>query len=171
MYYVFHLCLVCCTIVFLKEAIKLGLEAEFFDTMYGCDRDVVVAVGNAAKNFHAAHQFSSWYDESKGMTELKKVTLKYNPQSKTRNRNYTQSRVVGMIYMEAMKNAGRNLNAETLVNAMESTKDFDTKGLCGLISFGPKNHKALVYDRIYKADVEKQAMVPITDWRKPLPMK
>jgi len=169
--YVLHLGLVGGTIVLLKEARRLGYNASFFDTMYGCDKDVVVAVGNAARNFHAAHQFSSWYEESKGMAELKKVTSKYSPGSKSRNRNYTQSWVVGMIFVEAMKRAGRDLNGETFVDAMESIKDFDTKGLCGLISFGPENHKGLAFDRIYKADIEKKVMLPITDWRKPLPMK
>ena len=70
-----------------------------------------------------------------------------------------------------MKRAGKNLNAETFVNSMESIKDFDTKGLCGLVSFGSNNHKALVYDRVYKADVEKKIMAPVTGWRKPLPIE
>ena len=169
--YVFHLGTVGTSSALLREARKLGYKAAFFDTMYGCDEDTVKMVGSAAKNFYGAHQFSPWHDKSPGMAELQKITIGYDPGSKPRNRFYTQSWVVGMIFTEAMKRAGRNLNAETFVNSMESIKDFDTKGLCGLISFGPKNHKALVYDRVYKADVEKKVMVPVTGWRKPLPIE
>ena len=169
--HVFHMGTIGATSVLLREAWKLKYHASFYDTMYGCDEDVVKMVGKAARNFYGAHQFSPWHDESQGMAKLKEITLRYHPGSKSRNRFYTQGWVVGMIFCKAMKTAGRNLNAETFVDSMESIKDFDTKGLCGLISFGSKNHKALVYDKIYKANVDKNVMTSITGWRKPLPMK
>ena len=169
--HVFHLGTIGTSSALLREANKLGYKAIFFDTMYGCDKDTVKMVGKAAENFYGAHQFSPWHDKSQGMDELKAITLEYYPGSKPRNRFYTQSWVIGMIITEAIKRAGRDLNGETFIDAMETIENFDTKGLCGLISFGTKNHKALVYDRIYKADVEKKVMVPITGWRKPLPVR
>jgi branched-chain amino acid transport system substrate-binding protein len=169
--YVFHLGLIGGTVALLKEARKFGYKPNFFDTMYGCDDDVLKAVGDAARNFHAVSQFSAWHEESKGMAELREVRLKYHPDSASRTRSYTQSWVVGMIFVEAMKRAGRNLNGETFVDALESMENFDTNGLSGFISFSPKNHKAVAFDRIYKADIERKVMAPITDWRKPLPMR
>ena len=169
--HVFQMGTIGTAVVLLREAKKLAYKAAFFNTMYGCDEDTVKIAGDAARNFYGAHQFSPWHDGSQGMVELKQLTLKYHPGSAIQNRFYTQGSVVGMLFTEAMKRSGKDLNAETFVDSMESIKDFDTKGLCGLISFGPKNHKALVYDRIYKADVEKKVMVPITGWREPLPVK
>ena len=69
-----------------------------------------------------------------------------------------------MIWAEGMKRAGKNLNNETMVKSLESINNFDTRGICGPITYGPDDHRGLDYVRLYKADVEKEIFIPITDW-------
>ena len=101
------------------------------------------------------------------MPELRDVTLRYEPRGpKTRNRYYVQGWVVSLIFAEAMKRAGKNLTPERMVEAMESLRDFDTNGLSGSITYTPTNHKGGESCRLFKADVEKGRMVPISGWVK-----
>jgi hypothetical protein len=49
---------------------------------------------------------------------------------------------------------------------MEAIRNFDTQGVCGVISFGPDDHKSIEEHRLHKVDLDKMEFVPVTDWRK-----
>lgn len=74
-----------------------------------------------------------------------------------------------MLLTEGMMRAGRDLNNENLVNAMESIKNFDAWGLSGPITWGPDDREGSVSGILLKADVDNGIVVPISDWREPLP--
>ena len=152
---------------FLRDAKKLGLSAICFITQYGCVEDTVKIAGDAARNMMGANGFGSWHDDSPGMNKIRKVTLTYHPGSGSRNRNFMQGWFMAMMAVEALKNAGRNLNDETLIDGYEKIRGFDTQGICGIVDFGPDDHKAIDYHRIYKADVSKNRITPVTEWRRP----
>ncbi|MBI4619379.1 MAG: ABC transporter substrate-binding protein [Desulfobacterales bacterium] len=155
------------SIAFIRETKKYKMGARMLGDYYSCDEDIVRAVGSAAKDYIGSHTFNSWYDETPGIAELRKVTLKYEPgDPKMRNRYYIQGWVMSMIFAEAMKRAGKDLTSENMVEAMESLKEFDTNGLSAPITYTPTNHKAGEYCRLFKADVEKSRMVPISGWVK-----
>ena len=101
------------------------------------------------------------------MAVLRDVAMKYNPRGKNIEHNYVQAWVGAIVLKEGIKRAGRNLNEDSLISAIESIKDFDTEGISGLISFSSDNHKGGEYSRLLKADTEKKFFLPITEWRKP----
>ena len=74
---------------------------------------------------------------------------------------------VALLVHLALKNAGEDLDRETMVNGFEKIRDYDTQGICGVIEFTPADHKAIDEHRIYKADLQKYVLVPITGWRRP----
>jgi branched-chain amino acid transport system substrate-binding protein len=164
--YVIQLAVIEIAAALLRDAKKYGLDATFFATMYGCDADTIKLAGKAAKNFMGVHSFSPLDDNSPGVVEMRKISLKYHP-GKTHNRYYTVGWVAALLYSEAMKRSGKDLTGERLVDSLETIKEFDTKGLCGPITFSSKNHKALDSMKLYKADVDKVTLIPITSWRKP----
>ena len=51
--------------------------------------------------------------------------------------------------------------------ALETLKDFDTKGICGPITYTPTIHYGLSYSRLFRADPENSKLIPITEWRLP----
>ena len=155
------------SIAFIRDTKKYGMDARMLGSYYSCDEDIVRTAGSATENYIGSHTFNSWYDETPAMAELRNITLRYEPRGpKTRNRYYVQGWVTSMILAEAMKRAGKNLTPERMVEAMESLRDFDTNGLSGSITYTPTNHKAGEYCRLFKADVEKGRMVPISGWVK-----
>lgn len=72
------------------------------------------------------------------------------------------------IYVEGLKRAGRDLNAEILVDALETFREVDFGGISGPITYTSKSHLANSYSRLYKANIDKGIFIPIGGWREPL---
>ena len=156
------------TAAFLRDAKKFGFFPTSFVVQYGCVEDTVKLAGDAARNMMGVNGFGMWHDDSPAMNKLRKVTLTYHPGSGSRDTNYVQGWFMAMMAVEALKNAGRDLNEESMVEGYEKIRGFDTQGICGIVNYGPNDHKAIDYHRIYKADVKTKQLVPITGWRKPV---
>ena len=155
------------SIVTMKSAMKMGVKGvEFLGTQYTCTEDTVKVAGKAAANYKGMAIYSSWYNDGAAMEEMRKTTLKYYPGTEQpyRPKAYTQGWGDATILVEGMKRSGRDLNGENLVDSLETIKNFDMRGLCGPVTFGPDNHKGSRYVKVYKADVEKGLLTPISDW-------
>jgi len=155
------------SIVLMKSALKMGVKKLIFlGTQYTCAEDTVKVGGKAASNYRGLAIYSSWRDDTPGCVEMRDITLKYHPGTEKPNRpkHYTQGWGDATIMAEGLKRAGQDLNAETLVDALESIKDLDMKGLCGKVTFGPDDHKGSKYIKMYKSDVENGWLEPISGW-------
>ena len=156
------------TVTLLRNLKKLNHFPSFISLFYSCSEDVVKLGGNAAENYMGINNFSFWGDKGKGMAELRKIAKKYAPDKGPRSLTHIQGWVNSVIFAEALKRAGKDLNPESFVNALETLRDFDTGGICGPITYTSSNHKATEYCRVYKSDVNTKSLVPITEWIKPV---
>ncbi|MEW6616576.1 MAG: ABC transporter substrate-binding protein [Thermodesulfobacteriota bacterium] len=154
-------------IAFLKGAKKYGLKSKIIGGFYLSTEDIISSCGDAAKDLLAVSPFCYWYDDSPGMVELRKITMKYQPQTKSKTRSYTQGWIVSLIFAEGLKRSGRNLTPDTLVEALESFDKFSSGGISTPVSYSKTNHKGGRGFKIYKADLERETYVPITDYRDP----
>ena len=157
------------SIVIMKSAMQMGITGiPFLGTQYTCTEDTVKVAGKAASNYTGIAIYSSWYDKGSAMEEMRKVTLKYNPGTEKpyRPKAYTQGWGDATILAEGIKRARKDIDGEALVDALEAIKDFDMRGLCGSVTFGPDNHKGSKYVKMYKANVKKGLLTPISDWIK-----
>ena len=57
--------------------------------------------------------------------------------------------------------------AKVEIEALESLKNFDMGGITGPVTYGTKDRKGSDYCKLYKADVEKGSLIPISGWIKP----
>ncbi|MDY7031589.1 MAG: ABC transporter substrate-binding protein [Thermodesulfobacteriota bacterium] len=153
----------------LKDMKKFGLNIPSYGLSAGCTEDVIRIAGKATKNYLSTSAYSSWYEDSPGMKKLREVSIKYNPDAEKsyRIKSYSIGWVVPTILCEGLRRAGRDLDGERLVDALETMKEFDTQGVCSPISYTPSSHYGLSYSKIFKTDPEKVELVPITDWRLP----
>jgi branched-chain amino acid transport system substrate-binding protein len=153
----------------LRDAYKLGFKTQWIGTYYTTSEDLLRISRKAAEGFIGVHSYNSWYEDAPGMAELRKVTLKHEPGTEKpyRPKYYVQGWVDALILSEGMRRAGQNLTPEALVESIESIKNFDTRGLCGPITYGPDKHKGNEHCRFYKADIDNAILIPITDWIKP----
>jgi len=161
------------TIAFFKDSKKYRLKTNFIGTYGACTEDAIKMLkGSEITTYLGNHCYSSWYEDEPGIARMREITLKYHPGTeKQHNKLYPKFYTLGWlqtnIYVEALKRAGRNLNAETLVDALETFREVDFGGLSGPVTYTSKSHKANSYSRMYKADIDKEVFIPITGWRKP----
>ena len=155
------------TTAFLKETDKIGWYPVCFSTSAVCDEKIIELLGDKAKNLYTMNYIARFWEEVPGMQQLQNVYKKYRPDIEMIMHYHILGYVNSMIFHEALKRAGKNLNREGWVRAMESITDFDTKGLAGVITFGADMHSPKCQGRIFKADLAKKLWVPVTDYRSP----
>ena len=150
-----------------KSAYRLKLSIPIIVDQYGCSDEVLAITGKAAERLLAINCHGTWDDDLPGVNILRKAAMEYNPKMSRRSAYFFAGWFVGMLFCEGFKNAGRDLTRESFLKGLEVIKDFDTQGICGIVTFGPDDHKAVDTHRFYKADIDKKRFVPISGWRKP----
>ncbi|MDY7033261.1 MAG: ABC transporter substrate-binding protein [Thermodesulfobacteriota bacterium] len=155
------------SLALLKSAKTFNYDPIFFGTFHFFGDEVVEIARERAKSMYGVAAFGSWFDDNSGIVEMKRISLKYHPNMEPPNRYYIKGWITSKITYEGIKRSGKDLTPDRLVDALESIKDLDMKGLTGPINYSPKNHKGNSYARLYKADIDKGYFVPVTEWTKP----
>ena len=151
---------------FLKTAEKYNYWPKVFGFNWATDDALVKACGPAAKNYIGAGFVGSWTDDSPGIKLVREIAAKYDRNPKLSSL-YIGGVGVSMLFAEALKKAGRDLTPETLKNALETFRNFDTGGIFPPVTYTSESHAPAKKVKLFKADVEKGRLVPLTDWRSP----
>ncbi|MBI4621403.1 MAG: ABC transporter substrate-binding protein [Desulfobacterales bacterium] len=154
----------------LRDAKRLGYFPVIMSSFHLIGDDTIQIVGQAAKNLLMIGSVGSWHDDEPGSRKMRDITLQHHSGSIEKfklNRHYAKFWVTAMILAEGLKNAGRNLDQETLVAGLEKIKDLDTGGLMPPVSFSPTRRKAHDSGKFYKADIEKKHFITISGWVRP----
>jgi branched-chain amino acid transport system substrate-binding protein len=153
----------------LRDMKKFDLDVPLFGTSAACTEDIIRIGGEASKNFVGVSPYSSWYEESPGIAKMREISMKYNPgaEKSYKIKSYSLGWVMPLILCEGIKRAGKDLDGEKLVAALETINDLDTKGICGPITYTPTMHYGLNYNKLFRADPKSGKLIPITEWRLP----
>ncbi|MDY6967033.1 MAG: ABC transporter substrate-binding protein [Spirochaetota bacterium] len=156
------------SVTLLRELMKFGLKIPVFQTYGAMLGEELAQMGKIAENTYIVHAISPWYGEGAGVAEMRKITLKYHPGTEKpyRGTAYTGGWALESALVIGMKKAGRDLNCNTLIKALETFKDYDNGGLCGIINYSPTSHKGGDTARIFKVDTNSKKYVAITGWLK-----
>ena len=152
------------TLSVLRSARNLRFTPIFFNSFHIFADEIAKIAGEAAGNMYGVAAFASWFDNVEGVKNLKKVTLKYYPNMELPNRYYVKAWISSIIAGEGIRRSSNNLTPDTFVDALETIRNLDMKGLTGPINYSPTDHKGNDYARLYKADIEKGYFLPVTDW-------
>ena len=153
--------------VYLRDAARLNATDIRVYSAYSSIQSVIFeTVGEeASKNYEGIHPFTPITGDGPGVKIMRETALKYNtPEATYIAMNYPQGWMTGLVFVEALKRAGRNLTQETFTAAIKSINNLDTGGLSAPITFGPNNHNGTSMARFYKYDFSKKEIVPVTDW-------
>jgi branched-chain amino acid transport system substrate-binding protein len=154
-------------IPFLKTAEKYNYWPKVFGFNWATDDLLVQACGPAAKNYIGAGFAGSWNSDSPGIELARKIAAKYERKPKLTSL-YVGGIGISMLFCEAIKRAGQDLNPDTLKAALESLRDFDTGGIFPPVTWTAESHAPSKKVKLFKADVEGKRLIPITDWRLPM---
>ncbi|MDY6968946.1 MAG: ABC transporter substrate-binding protein [Spirochaetota bacterium] len=153
----------------MRSAKQIGLDAWFIGEHYLTSTGILETMGSVAEKYIGGGICSPWYHDSSEMTNLRAITLKYNPGTEKpfRNSCYTQGWCDAIILSESLKRTGKDINIEAFIKALETLNEFDMKDLCGNVTFTSMNHKGSNYLKMYKVDIKRQRLVSVSDWIKP----
>ncbi|MDY6969801.1 MAG: ABC transporter substrate-binding protein, partial [Spirochaetota bacterium] len=157
------------TITLLRDLRKMGVKVPVFGSWGAMLGEALNKIGPATKMFYSVHATSPWYDKGSGMEEMRRITLKYHPGSEIPYRGtiYTHGWICNTILVEGLKRAGRDLDEDELIEALEDIEEYDTGGLCGPITYSSDSHKGGSSWKIYKSNPDVGKFIPMTDWRVP----
>lgn len=153
-------------ISFLKTAEKHNYWPKVFGFNWATDDLLVKACGKAAQNYIGTGFVGAWHDDTPGMKLVRQIAAKYEREPKLSSL-YVGGIGVSMMFAEAIKRAGKDLNPDTLQAAFETFSNFETGGILPPITWNAKSHAPSDKVKLYKADVEGKRLVPITGWRSP----
>ncbi len=153
-------------ISFLKTAEKYSYWPQVFGFNWATDDLLVKACGPAAKNYIGAGFVGSWNDDTPGLKLVREIAKKYNRKPKLSSL-YVGGIGVSILFTEAIKRAGKDLTPDTLKDALQTLRNFDTGGILPLVTYTPQSHAPAKMVKLFKADVEKKRLVPLTNWRSP----
>lgn len=153
-------------ITFLQTAEKFDYWPTTFGINWSTDDIVVKSCKNAAKNYIGVNFTGGWNDDSPGMAKVRMLAKKYGRDpDKMLTSLYTGCVGKSEVFLEALKRAGKNVSPEKLKDALESLRDFDTGGILPPVTYTPTSHMPTRKAKLYKADVQKLTLVPITGFR------
>jgi branched-chain amino acid transport system substrate-binding protein len=129
------------TAVILKDAKKLGLKTKFFVNIWGMDESTPKLAEGAEEGALLMAGSALYGDNVPGMKLLKEIT-KGQPQVTHFIRGYVSMMVLVEALKRADKATGGKITGESVKNALETFKDFDTGGLTpAKITFTPTDHR------------------------------
>lgn len=146
----------------LKEANKIAYKPTWIFSSGAGTKQLFALLGDndAAEGAIVAAQNPAENETSAGLTEFREAMKKYFPDHKIGPFSYN-SWAAAKITVEAIKKAGNNLSSETLVDNLESIKDFDT-GVYGPMTYSKDNHAAGQYTKFLIA--KNGNWEKLTDW-------
>jgi branched-chain amino acid transport system substrate-binding protein len=157
----------------IKQKVKMGWDVQMLSNNTTGVPPLFALTGEAADGYMLVTPYAPGHMDLPGIQRIKAINAKYgNPAKTLGNPMYPDYLyLAGWGYIEAMgqglRKAGRDLNPETLVNGLESVRNFDMGGLCPNITFGPKQHVSSFSSLILKADAKAKRFVIIDSIKSP----
>jgi len=157
------------SVALLRGTMKMKFTVPILGTSGSCTDDLVRIAGKAARNYTGTHPFNSWYSDTPGIRKMMKIHKKYSPgtENKYRTQYHLFAWASAGTFAEAIRMAGKDLNPDSMVSALETFRGFSTGDLCAPITYTPDSHKGGNSSMIFKADVERGRLLSISGWRKP----
>jgi len=151
----------------IKEKAKIGWDVPLLSNNTTGVPPLFGLVGDLAEGYMLVTPYAPIHTDVPGMKMVREVNKKYGNAEKTLANpmypDYLYLAAWGYIaaMIEGIRNAGRDLNPESLVKGLENTKNFDMQGICPNITFGPNRHVSSFSSLILKADAKNKRFVII----------
>ncbi len=157
-------CLIPDTVTFLKAAQKFSYSPSIFAINWATDDIILKLAGSAAKNLIGVNYTGAWREDTPGTRLARDIAAKYESKPPLTSL-YMNGIAEGALFTEAFKRAGKNLNPDSLKQAFETFREFDTQGIVPPVTWKEGDHSPANKVKFYKADVENAQFNAITDWR------
>lgn len=161
-YTIFHGYILAPVPEFMAQMKQLGLKSKFMGTFWSMDNAVWANSAGVADGYMGVMPYRYYFDtegKSPMMEKIRQMRPEYQPIY------YTQGFLTAMLMTEAVKrtlDAKKELTAANMKAALNSIKDFDTRGIVGVpISI---SGNTIPVGRVYQYDGASKRMKAVSDW-------
>jgi branched-chain amino acid transport system substrate-binding protein len=126
--------------VVLKDSYKLGLKTRYVVNNYGLDERTPGLAGPAAEGVIGIQDVAYWGDNVPGMKTLMEFHKKHHG-TDTHASPYMRGWLWVLVAAEAIKRAGNAPTGESVKNALESLREFDTWGITPPFTYTSEDHR------------------------------
>src|SRR5215470_11271238 len=126
--------------VVLKDSLKLGLKTKYVVNNYGIDERTPGLAREAAEGVYGIQDVAYWGENVPGMKTLMDFHQKHHPND-THASPYMRGWLWTLMAAEAIKRAGANPTGESVKNALESLKEWDTWGITPPFTYTNEDHR------------------------------
>lgn len=135
----------------LKEAQKQGFKANFMTTYVNSDLNLVKLAGDAANGLIIGGWASITDLNDANYKKFVDIYQKYNKTTETPSGYATAGFIAGEILVEGLKRAGKEVDRDNLIKALESFKDFNGILAQG-ITYTGESHVGVKYLILFKVE-------------------
>jgi ABC-type branched-subunit amino acid transport system substrate-binding protein len=148
--------------IVLKSMVKFGLNVPVLGIFATGDTAVYKAV---PQSYGSKFNFVNCYTPSDineaGTSAMLAAATKYGYSADAQNVNYTNGYVVGLAFVQGLKDANGDFTSAGIVKGMNQVSSFDTGNLSPTVSFSATNHDGVQLVRPYGYDYKTGKFVAI----------
>jgi len=154
----------------MREASRLGWVPQFIGPSSTIEPEILMEAGEGADNYLVVDYLARPWERAPGVALMTGLTEKYYPRKDARalHRYHILGYVSGLLVVEALQGAGRDLSRESFVHALESIHDLNTHGLTGVVGYDTHSRLANCAGRVLRFDTDSGILFPLTDWIRPM---
>jgi branched-chain amino acid transport system substrate-binding protein len=152
---------------FMVQMRQMGLDTQFMGTFWSSDKLIIDKMGADADGYMGVMPYNYYDSEESGpmLDALRAQAEKSDPEAGYRPTGYIQGWFNAMVWTEVIKrtlDAGKELNADNMAEALASIEDWDTGGIIGI----PVTVKDMSFPvgRIWRVNAEAGRYEPVSDW-------
>lgn len=151
------------TAIVVRDARKLGLNAQILGIHYIGDELLFDLAGEAVDGAIASVFVSNWFENVPGMSQIKQLNATYHPDIKIRPLHYTQGVIHAMVWTEIFKRA-QTLDRAGIAKVLNGGFRLTTGGVTAPITYGSNKRKGAEAIKLLQADFKTKQFKPITNW-------
>lgn len=151
---------------FIKSARTKGYNPIFYNVSFVGADELARKLGEKGEGVIVSQvvpppELPEMQEQLWGVREYTGLLGKYYPGDKP-NFVGLEGYINARVLVEGLKRAGRNLDRESFVKAIESIQNYDL-GIANILSFSPKDHQGL--EKVYFTRIQNGKFIMITDWK------
>jgi branched-chain amino acid transport system substrate-binding protein len=140
--------------VILKDAQKLGIKTKFGMNPYGFGELLPQIAKDAAEGTYGVIPEVPFGAEVPGMKKIVEWNQKKHGGA-FRDNLYVRGWAYGLVWMEALKRAGKDVTRESIKNALESFRNVDFEGIIPPVTYTKEDHRPTTVVNIYQVQAGK----------------
>ena len=152
---------------FMVQMRQMGLDTQFMGTFWSSDKLIIDKMGADADGYMGVMPYNYYDSEESGpmLDALRAQAEKSDPEAGYRPTGYIQGWFNAMVWTEVIKrtlDAGKELNADNMAEALASIEDWDTGGIIGI----PVTVRDMSFPvgRIWRVNADEGRYEPVSDW-------